>query len=434
MTIKNTISRNLFKKAKKLMPGGVNSPVRSFNSVGGTPHFMVKGEGPFIYDEDNNKFIDFTGSWGPLILGHANPKIKDAIKEAVNKGTSFGTPTKKENTLAELVIDAVPSIEKVRFVNSGTEATMSAVRLARGYTGKNLIVKFEGCYHGHADLFLSKAGSGLATLDKPSSPGIPISVVESTITLDFNDINQVKEAFKNNPDDIAAVIIEPITGNMGVIPPKEGFLENLRELTKKYNSLLIFDEVMTGFRVSYGGAQELMNVLPDITTLGKIIGGGLPVGAYGGRADIMSKIAPEGSIYQAGTLSGNPISMAGGISTLSELKKSGFYEDLNKSVIYLADGFKNISKKYNINVVVNQFGSMMGIFFSNSNVNNFKDVANSRIDIYNSMHRFFLDNNIYLPPSGYEAFFISNTHKKTHFDEVLDKFEEFCIYLNKKSK
>ena len=284
------------------------------------------------------------------------------------------------------------------------------------------------------DLFLSKAGSGLATLDKPSSPGIPISVVESTITLDFNDINQVKEAFKHNPDDIAAVIIEPITGNMGVIPPKEGFLEKLRELTKKYNSLLIFDEVMTGFRVSYGGAQELMNVLPDITTLGKIIGGGLPVGAYGGRADIMSKIAPEGSIYQAGTLSGNPISMAGGISTLSELKKSGFYEDLNKSVIYLADGFKNISKKYNINVVVNQFGSMMGIFFSNSNVNNFKDVANSRIDIYNSMHRFFLDNNIYLPPSGYEAFFISNTHKKTHFDEVLDKFEEFCIRLNKKSK
>ena len=426
MAIKNSKSKQLFTIAKSLMPGGVNSPVRSFKSVGGTPHFMVKGDGPFIYDADGNEFLDFTGSWGPLILGHSNPKIKTAIKDAVDKGTTFGTPTKKENILAQLIIDAVPSIERVRFVNSGTEATMSAVRLARGYTNRDLIIKFEGCYHGHGDFFLSKAGSGLATLDQPSSLGIPKAVVESTITLDFNDLDAVKKTFENNPYNIAAVILEPITGNMGVIAPKDGFLQGLRELSTKYGSLLIFDEVMTGFRVSHGGAQELLKVTPDLTTLGKIIGGGLPVGAYGGKIEIMSKIAPEGSIYQAGTLSGNPISMAGGISTLKELKSKGFYDSLDNLVKYLANGLRQTAKRNNLPLIVNQFGSMIGLFFSDSDVNNFKDVQNSRIDKYNLMHQFFLNNNIYLPPSGFEAFFISNTHNKNHFNKVLKIFNEFC--------
>ncbi|MAJ44748.1 MAG: glutamate-1-semialdehyde-2,1-aminomutase [Candidatus Marinimicrobia bacterium] len=426
MKIKKQQSEQLYEIAKKLMPGGVNSPVRSFKSVGGIPHFIKKGNGPFIYDEDGNEFLDFTGSWGPLILGHSNPKIISAIKEALDDGTTFGAPTKKENILAQLVIDAVPSIEKVRFVNSGTEATMSAVRLARGYTNRDIIIKFEGCYHGHADFFLSKAGSGLATLGQPSSPGIPKAVVESTITVNFNDINAVEKIFENNPNKIAAVILEPICGNMGVVKPKSDFLKDLRKLCNRYGSILIFDEVMTGFRVSYGGAQELLNVIPDLTTLGKIIGGGLPVGAYGGKKEIMSKIAPEGSIYQAGTLSGNPIAMAGGISTLMELKSKGFYDSLEKSVKYLSNGFREIAKEHKIPLIVNQYGSMVGLFFTNLEVNNFEDVLNTKIDIYNSMHGYFLNNNIYLPPSAYEAFFISNSHKINHFDKVLKIFKEFC--------
>jgi glutamate-1-semialdehyde 2,1-aminomutase len=422
-------STKLFEKAKALMPGGVNSPVRSFKSVGGTPHFMAKGDGPYVFDVDENRFLDFTASWGPLILGHSHPKIKDAIINAVEQGTTFGTPTERENLLAQMVIDAVPSIEKVRFVNSGTEATMSAVRLARGYTNRDLIIKFEGCYHGHGDFFLSNAGSGLATFDQPSSPGIPKAVVESTITVPYNDLNAVRDAFKANPKDIAAIILEPIAGNMGVVSPSDGFLLGLRDLTTEFGAVLIFDEVITGFRVAHGGAQERFNVLPDLTTLGKIIGGGLPVGAYGGKAEIMAHISPEGSVYQAGTLSGNPISMAGGITTLKELNTDGLYEELEEMGSYFADGLRQVAAENNMPIKVNQFGSMVGLFFTDSDINNFSDVANSEIETYNSLHGYLLDNNIYFPPSGYETFFVSTAHSKEHIDEVIRVFGEFCAGL-----
>lgn len=422
-------STKLFEKAKALMPGGVNSPVRSFKSVGGTPHFMAKGDGPYVFDVDENRFLDFTASWGPLILGHSHPKIKDAIINAVEQGTTFGTPTERENLLAQMVIDAVPSIEKVRFVNSGTEATMSAVRLARGYTNRDLIIKFEGCYHGHGDFFLSNAGSGLATFDQPSSPGIPKAVVESTITVPYNDLNAVRDAFKANPKDIAAIILEPIAGNMGVVSPSDGFLLGLRDLTTEFGAVLIFDEVITGFRVAHGGAQERFNVLPDLTTLGKIIGGGLPVGAYGGKAEIMAHISPEGSVYQAGTLSGNPISMAGGIATLKELNTDGLYEELEEMGSYFADGLRQVAAENNMPIKVNQFGSMVGLFFTDSDINNFSDVANSEIETYNSLHGYLLDNNIYFPPSGYETFFVSTAHSKEHIDEVIRVFGEFCAGL-----
>jgi glutamate-1-semialdehyde 2,1-aminomutase len=422
-------STKLFEKAKTLMPGGVNSPVRSFKSVGGTPHFMEKGDGPYVFDADGNRFLDFTASWGPLILGHSHPKIKDAIINSVEQGTTFGTPTKRENTLAQMVIDAVPSIEKVRFVNSGTEATMSAVRLARGYTHRDLIIKFEGCYHGHGDFFLSNAGSGLATFDQPSSPGIPKAVVESTITVPYNDLNAVREAFEGNPSGIAAIILEPIAGNMGVVAPSDGFLQGLRDLCTEFDAVLIFDEVITGFRVAHGGAQKVFNVLPDLTTLGKIIGGGLPVGAYGGKAEIMAYIAPEGPVYQAGTLSGNPISMAGGIATLKELNTDGLYEELEEMGSYFADGLRQVAAENNIPIKVNQFGSMVGLFFTDSDINNFSDVANSEIETYNSLHGYLLDNNIYFPPSGYETFFVSTAHSKEHIDAVKRVFGEFCAGL-----
>jgi glutamate-1-semialdehyde 2,1-aminomutase len=391
---------------------------------------MAKGDGPYVFDVDENRFLDFTASWGPLILGHSHPKIKDAIINAVEQGTTFGTPTERENLLAQMVIDAVPSIEKVRFVNSGTEATMSAVRLARGYTNRDLIIKFEGCYHGHGDFFLSNAGSGLATFDQPSSPGIPKAVVESTITVPYNDLNAVRDAFKANPKDIAAIILEPIAGNMGVVSPSDGFLLGLRDLTTEFGAVLIFDEVITGFRVAHGGAQERFNVLPDLTTLGKIIGGGLPVGAYGGKAEIMAHISPEGSVYQAGTLSGNPISMAGGIATLKELNTDGPYEELEEMGSYFADGLRQVAAENNMPIKVNQFGSMLGLFFTDSDINNFSDVANSEIETYNSLHGHLLDNNIYFPPSGYETFFVSTAHSKEHIDEVIRVFGEFCARLS----
>jgi glutamate-1-semialdehyde 2,1-aminomutase len=430
MPLTNTQSTKLFEKAKTLMPGGVNSPVRSFKSVGGTPHFMAKGDGPHVIDADGNKFLDFTASWGPLILGHSHPKIKNAINNAVEDGTTFGTPTERENTLAQLIIDAIPSIEKVRFVNSGTEATMSAVRLARGYTNRDLIIKFEGCYHGHGDFFLSNAGSGLATFDQPSSPGIPKAVVESTITVPYNDLNAVRKAFDSNPEGIAGIILEPIAGNMGVVAPKKGFLQGLRDLTTEFGAVLIFDEVITGFRVAHGGAQERFGIMPDLTTLGKIIGGGLPVGAYGGKSEIMAHISPEGPIYQAGTLSGNPISMAGGIATLTELNTHGFYNQLNKLGTYFANGLRNIAEQNSLPIIVNQFGSMMGLFFTDSDINNFDDIVDSAIETYNSLHRYLLDNNIYFPPSGYETFFLSRAHSKEHIDDVMRVFEGFCEKMN----
>ncbi len=428
--INNKNSKKLFKEAQKLMPGGVNSPVRSFKAVGGTPHFIKKGKGAYIYDEDDNQLLDFTGSWGPLILGHSILKIKNNIKKAIDQGTSFGTPTYRETELAKLIIKSMPSIEKIRFVNSGTEATMSAVRLARGYTGKEIIIKFEGCYHGHADMFLSNAGSGLATFDQPTSPGVPKSIVESTITLNFNDLNAVKKAFKNNKNNIAAVILEPITGNMSVIKPKLEFLLGLRDITKKYNSILIFDEVMTGFRVSRGGAQAIFNIQPDITALGKIIGGGLPVGAYGGKKEIMSYISPEGPVYQAGTLSGNPVSMSAGISTLNELKNEKIYIHLEKISKFLCEGLTHIAKTYNIPLIVNQYGSMVGIFFSNHEIYNFQDITKKHINKYNRLHKYLLKNNIYFPPSAYEGLFISYAHKKKHIMHALNIFEKFLKNKN----
>ncbi len=430
MKINNKNSKQLFQKAKKLMPGGVNSPVRSFKAVGGTPHFIKKGDGPFIIDEDNNKLLDFTCSWGPLVLGHNNKKIRDSITEAVKLGTSFGTPTRKENTLAELIISAVKSIEKVRFVNSGTEATMSAVRLARGFTGKDLIIKFEGCYHGHADIFLSNAGSGMATFDQPVSPGVPQSVVDSTITLEFNNHEMVSEVFKKYKDKIAAVIVEPITGNMSVIKPKSEFIQCLRDLTKEYNSLLIFDEVMTGFRVSHGGAQEVLGIYPDITTLGKVIGGGLPVGAYGASSEIMSHIAPEGAIYQAGTLSGNPISMSAGIAMLTQLLSKEVYVELNRVSDYLKTGFDEIASAHNFPLIVNKYCSMIGIFCTSSPVYSYRDITKECIENYNALHRYFLNNMIYFPPSAYEALFLSTDMKKENIDYVLEIFEDFCKTQN----
>mgnify|MGYP001207535094 CR=1 FL=1 len=423
--MKKTESDKLFKEAKTLMPGGVNSPVRSFKAVGGIPHFIARGNGPFIFDEDNNKFIDFTCSWGPLILGHNNKLVKESIKEVLEFGTSFGTPTRRENLLAKLIIDSVKSIEKVRFVNSGTEATMSAVRLARGYTNKDLIIKFEGCYHGHADIFLSNAGSGLATFDQPTSPGVPQSVVDSTITLDFNNINQVKDTFKKYKDKIAAVIIEPITGNMSVIKPKNDFIFGLRSLCTKYKALLIFDEVMTGYRVSHGGAQEYLKVEPDITTLGKVIGGGLPVGAYGGKNEIMSHVSPEGPIYQAGTLSGNPVSMSAGIAMLKQLQNEDVYDYLNEITNYLANGLKEISEKNNYPLKVNSYCSMVGIFCTDVTVNSYKDITKSCVSNYNKLHKYFLENSIYFPPSAYEALFLSTEIKKKQIDHVLDTFNRF---------
>lgn len=426
MTLKNKNSEKLFNDAKGLMPGGVNSPVRSFKAVGGTPHFIKSGSGQYIIDEDNNKFLDFTCSWGPLILGHNNKKIRDSIIDVAKLGTSFGTPTKRENTLAELIIEAVDSIEKVRFVNSGTEATMSAVRLARGYTNRNLIIKFEGCYHGHADIFLSNAGSGMATLDQPVSPGVPQSVVDSTITLEFNNYEQLEKTFEKHGNKIAAVIVEPITGNMSVIKPKDEFINGLRNLTKINNSLLIFDEVMTGFRVSHGGAQELLGVQPDITTLGKVIGGGLPVGAYGASSEIMSYISPEGPIYQAGTLSGNPISMSAGIAMLKQLKNSNVYETLNEISDYMYSGLIDISKKYNYPLQVNKFCSMIGIFCCENIVHNYKDISDECVKNYTKLHRYMLNNHIYFPPSAYEALFLSTKMNKENIDHVLEVFNNFC--------
>ncbi len=416
-------SASLFEKSKAFMPGGVNSPVRSFKSVGGTPRFMVKGEGAHVYDADGNKYLDFTASWGPLIHGHTHPHVHQAIEEALQNGTSFGTPTEKELILAEQVIQAVPTIEKVRFVNSGTEATMSAVRLARAFTGREKVVKFEGCYHGHADLFLSQAGSGLATLGQPTSPGVPADVVASTITIPYNDLEAAQAVFESRGEDIATVILEPVAGNMGVIPPEDGFLEGLRKLTEDHGSLLIFDEVITGFRVALGGAQERFDVQPDLTTLGKIIGGGMPVGAYGGRADIMGMVAPEGPVYQAGTLSGNPIAMAAGAATLELLAENSVYERLESLGRQFANGLKTAAQRKDINLCVNTCGSMVSIFFTSEEVQNFNDVSNSQTEWFSVLHRYMMEKGIYLPPSAYETFFISTVHTEEQIEHALKAFE-----------
>lgn len=411
-----------YKEAVQLMPGGVNSPVRAFKSVGMNPIFMEKGKGSKIYDIDGNEYIDYVLSWGPLILGHANDKVVEALKEVVENGTSFGAPTLMENKLAKLVKERVPSVEIVRMVNSGTEATMSALRLARGYTGRNKILKFEGCYHGHGDSLLIKAGSGVATLGLPDSPGVPAGLAQNTITVAYNDLDGVKYAFEQYGDDIACVIVEPVAGNMGVVPPVPGFLEGLREITKQYGALLIFDEVMTGFRVDYHCAQGYFNVTPDLTCLGKVIGGGLPVGAYGGRADIMELVAPSGPVYQAGTLSGNPLAMTAGYATLSQLTPE-VYKEFERKADRLQQGIEAAAEKYGIPVCVNRAGSMLGFFFTDKKVMNYETAKTSNLEYFAKYYREMANQGIFLPPSQFEGLFLSTAHTDEDIEKTIAAVE-----------
>ena len=417
-------SRELFKEAEKYLVGGVNSPVRAFKSVEAEPLFISKGKGSRIWDIDGNSYIDYVLSWGPLILGHSNDKIINAIKEISNYGTSFGAPTEIEVKMAKAVIEAVPSIEMVRFVNSGTEATMSAIRLARGYTGRKKIVKFEGCYHGHVDSLLVSAGSGVATFGIPGTPGIPEELANLTIVLPYNDIEKVEEVFKKYGDEIACVIIEPVAGNMGVIAPSKEFHQRLREITREYGALLIWDEVMTGFRLAYGGAQELYEIEPDLTTLGKVIGGGLPVGAYGGKREIMENIAPVGQVYQAGTLSGNPLAMMAGLKQLEILKETNPYSELDEKGKFLEDGINFLIDKYGIKGRVNRVGSMITLFFTDKEVKNFSDAKSSDLKLFAKFFRELLNRGIYLPASQFEAWFLSTAHSKSDLEETLNKIED----------
>lgn len=399
-----------FEEAKKYIPGGVNSPVRAFKSVGLTPAFMERGSGSRGYDIDGNEFIDYVGSWGPLIMGHAHPEVIEAIKRTAEKGTSFGAPTELETMMAKLVCERVPSIEIVRMVNSGTEATMSALRLARGFTGRNKILKFEGCYHGHADSLLIKAGSGVATLGLPDSPGVPEGVAANTITVPYNDLESVQLAFEKFGEEIAAIIVEPVAGNMGVVPPLPGFLQGLRDVTRQYGSLLIFDEVMTGFRVGFHCAQGVFGITPDLTCLGKVIGGGLPVGAYGGRRDIMERMAPSGPIYQAGTLSGNPLAMAAGYTTLKLLEQPGIYEKLERQSARLEQGFLSNAQELGVPSTINRIGSMVCPFFTDTKVINYDTAKTSDLSRFNRYFGLMLDGGVSVAPSQFEGMFVSAVH------------------------
>lgn len=415
---------SLWQRANKVLPGGVNSPVRAWKAVKGEPVFIKKAKGPNIYDVNGNRCIDYVCSWGPMILGHAHPKVIKAIKKAASLGTSFGAPTRLEVELAELIVDAMPSIEKVRMVNSGTEATMSAIRLARAYTEKNKVIKFDGCYHGHADDFLVKAGSGLATLGIAASPGVPEDLVKHTLSLPYNDIKAVEGAFSGHGEDIAAVIVEPVAGNMGVVLPEEGFLKGLREITNKYGAVLILDEVITGFRVGWSGAQACYKIMPDLTCLGKIIGGGLPVGAYGGKREIMSLVAPEGSVYQAGTLSGNPLAMASGLQTLRILKEDGTYETLEKRTKELVEGIKAVAKDEGVPLQINHIASMFSLFFTNEPVKDYNSALKSDINLFIKYFYAMLKRGIYLAPSAFEASFVSLAHRKKDIDYTLKAVKE----------
>lgn len=422
-------SKSLYKKAKELMPGGVNSPVRAFNSVGMDPLFIDHAKDARTYDVDGNEYIDYVLSFGPLILGHSDDTVVNAVSEAAKKGTSFGAPTSLENELAELVIDRVPSVEMIRMVSSGTEATLAALRLARGFTGRSKILKFEGCYHGHSDSLLIKAGSGVATLGLPDSPGVPEGTAANTITVPYNDEESLKEAFNQFGEDIAAVIMEPVAGNMGVVPPVEGYLNFVRELTEENGTLLIFDEVMTGFRVGYNSAQGHFDIKPDLTCLGKVIGGGLPVGAYGGRRDIMEHIAPTGDIYQAGTLSGNPLAMTAGLETLKQLTPES-YDHFNKLGDLLEQGLKEIFKEKGFPITVNRAGSMLGFFLTEGPVTDFDSANTSDLDLFAKMYRNLLEEGVYLPPSQFEGMFLSTKHTEediqktlTAFNNALDKIK-----------
>ena len=407
-----------------MIPGGVNSPVRACRSVGTDPLFIDRADGAYIYDVDGNRFIDYIGSWGPMILGHRHSAVLAAVESVLARGTSFGAPTDLEIELARLVCAAVESIDVVRMVNSGTEATMSAVRLARGVTGRDLVVKFDGCYHGHADTLLVAAGSGVATLGIPGSPGVPEAVAACTLSLPFNDIAAVEALFKERGPEIAGVIVEPVAGNMGLVRPIEGFLSALRELTAASGSLLIFDEVMTGFRVAFGGAQSLFGITPDLTCLAKVIGGGLPVGAYGGKREFMEQIAPQGPVYQAGTLSGNPLAMAAGIATLNELKAPGFYEALEKSAGTLASGLQKVAAEAGIPIQVDREGSMLGMYFTDRPVRNFDDAKTSDLERFTAYYKGMLARGIYLAPSQFEAAFVSAAHTGEDIEATLSAAAE----------
>ena len=417
--MKITTSKKLMQRAQKVIPGGVNSPVRAFKAMGGNPLFIKKAKGSKIYDADGNSFIDYVGSWGPAILGHSHPKVNAALKKAVDRGTSYGAPTELEVTLAELVLEAFPTMDMVRFVNSGTEATMSAIRLARAYTKRDKIIKFEGCYHGHSDSLLVKAGSGAATLGVPDSPGVPADLAKNTYTAIYNDITSVEDILRNDPEGVACIIVEGVPGNMGVVLPQGAFLKALRDLCNQYGVVLILDEVMSGFRLCYGGAQKVYDVDPDITCLGKVIGGGLPVGAFGGKRKIMEMLAPSGPVYQAGTLSGNPLAMTAGIETLKILKGKGVYEKLDATTKTLCDGLEQIANKRGIPVQIARAGAMFTLFFNNRPVDNYEDAKKSNLERFARYFKKMLESGIYLAPSQFEAVFVSLAHSKNDINKTL---------------
>jgi glutamate-1-semialdehyde 2,1-aminomutase len=421
--MKTVKSGELFKEAQKYIPGGVNSPVRACRSVGCDPLFIEKADGAVVYDADENSYTDYVCSWGPMIMGHAHPDIVAAVQKSAAGGTSFGAPTSSEIELAKMVVEAVPSLEKVRFVNSGTEATMSAVRLARGYTGKKTVIKFDGCYHGHADSFLVKAGSGIITLGIPGSPGVPDDIVRNTVSIPYNNKEILEKTLRDKNLDIACVIIEPVAGNMGCIPPDLDFLQTLRQLTAELGVVLIFDEVITGFRLSYGGAQHYYDILPDLTCLGKIIGGGLPVGAYGGKAEIMNNIAPDGPVYQAGTLSGNPLAMSAGIAALKILQQNNFYNELNQKSAEVAGRLREVAARVGIDVQLNNVGSLMTGFFAAAPVTDFDSAMKADTDLYARHFRQMLSQGIYLAPSQFEVAFISAAHTKNDLDNLVKMTE-----------
>lgn len=425
----NDRSKAAFAAAKEVIPGGVNSPVRAFKSVNADPVFIERGEGPYVYDIDGNKYIDYIASWGPLIMGHAHPQVVESVKRTAEKGTSFGAPTEIETEMAALVCERVPSIEIVRMVNSGTEATMSALRLARGYTGRDKILKFEGSYHGHADALLIKAGSGVATLGLPDSPGVPVNVASNTLTVPYNDLEAVRTAFDHFGDEIAAVIVEPVAGNMGVVPPQPGFLEGLRQITQSSGSLLIFDEVMTGFRVHLNCAQGLYGIKPDLTCLGKVIGGGLPVGAYGGKREIMEQMAPTGPIYQAGTLSGNPLAMTAGLETLKLLGEPGVYDQLEAMAKRLEEGLRKNAEEKGLSCTINRVGSMLCPFFTDQPVTNYAAASSSDTQLFSRYFGHMLEQGVSIAPSQFEGMFISAVHDQQIIDETIERHRRALTLL-----